>query len=137
MCGHFIEVNERPCPSCGETLQTPPADTTLADIVLALGFGGLSVLICGFFYWEFIRACIWPVNVDHYWMVQILDLFAGCLVTAWLWGPPAFVITYLPRSPTRSKTPVSVCRQFWQIQAIMLAISLALLLLCVLSRAIR
>ncbi len=62
---------ESVCPGCGETLPLPARSGVFLDRGIAIGVGGLSVLVCGCFFAEFIHSMLWPISEAHAYLVQL------------------------------------------------------------------
>lgn len=131
MCGTLVATAYRECPSCGEPMLPPLPVTLWWDVALAMGVGGLSVAICG--YWVGVASQAsggFPYERE-------LPTIIASVITFWLWGPPLFAVVAIdPKRPPKG-LPVSRWRQFWQMQGIMYGISIAFFFLCLATCATR
>lgn len=140
MCGELVAVAYRQCPACGEPLLPPLPVVNRRDQGLALGIGGLSTAITGYFVWQAIDALAWmnhPLRGPHAEMHRDIALFTAAFVTLWLWGLPIVAVLVGDPRALKKGIVVSGWRLFWQTQGIMYAISVAFVLLCLVTCATR
>lgn len=126
MCGQLVAAADRQCPACGEPMLPSQPAVHARDRALALGIGGLSACICG--YWIVIAL----QATGGFAYERELPKLIAVVLTFWFWGPPIIAVLIAnSRHPPKKET--SRWRVFWQTQAVMYAISLGLTLLCTIT----
>lgn len=144
MCGHHLTSTNISCPTCGEPIRPATMLDVTRDRSLSFLTGLISLLITAgcvarcidlqFQLWQRgnhpIERHIASLNRD---VMLLFTLF----VSAWLWGPPLLrVAIHDPKSYGKEKV-TSRWRVFWQTQIAMYALSVAFVLLCLVTCATR
>lgn len=114
MCGRIIASTKTICSYCGEPPIEKPIPSDLIDKCLAYVTGGVGAAICGFFL----------INIE-----PGLSVFVAALVFGWLFGPPLIRVSIASAKSDTTRNS-SLWRVFWQTQAVMYAVTLALFVLC-------
>ncbi len=119
------------CLVCGAATVSVDHANQIRDRWLACAIGGFSTVLCGYFIFIAMQAS------GGFAYERELPVLAAWVITGWLWVLPILVVVMGGPRMQKSRLPTSRWRLFWQMQAIMYAISTALFLLCLATCATR
>lgn len=144
MCGQSVAITENDCPACGEPIQKVKLPVIARDRMLSYLSGGITTLITGgmLVNWIMLERDIAQHNANqieqhHAALASGIMMGLTFVVSAWLWAPPLIrVAIHDPKAYGKEKVP-SRWRLFWQTQLTMYALSVALVLLCLVTCATR
>lgn len=146
MCGKTVTPMENLCPGCGEPIPKANVPDVARDRMLCYLVGGFTGLMtggmlinCVMLHFQVLRESSQGHSVTIHLGTLDRDIMMifTFIASVWLWGPPLLrVAIHDPKSYGKAKIP-SRWRLFWQTQVAMYALSVAFVLLCLVTCATR